>query len=897
MATSTKVFVPRTLAPLADESWYNTSKNKCISRMNGTVLPNCFVGSTQIITSMGVFTLKKSYDYCRQNHTIEVPTVDGEWHKATVKYFGKQEIYRLELEASTYYCSANHRWFIQSKKGLRVVPTWDLHPGMKIPYRMCNTEPFTRVVSVSCMNKEEGVYCVVEPITRSFTLSGGEITGNCVGYAYGRFSEILGYFHPDLPKCNAGDWLDTLKKNKNTTLTWGNEPRLGAVAVWKNPGKAGHVAVVEAINDDGSIMLSESGYNHSWNQRFWNSGPKKGPNWYGAPYEFQGFIYNPATEDVTLTVPYNSNLTYGTSISVNSERYSGPWTDSTSGVSEVYHDSYSSAPEHPARQFVKAAMQYAGSEAGHKWVQSLTKIAINQNWTVAMCCAAAIECGYENKVIPKSTFYPTAFASELVQQYKGKAFTGGARNGTQKPQTGDIFGILNYKSTSKFAASSVGIVRELQGDTILAAEGNINGKIVLSRRRLKDIVWFIRPDWTKVGGTEECTSLMANPLYATASTRADATLREVAFLNDQCEPSINMTNTKLSAINYTSVLSGVYDLLGGSSYVQNSYSFQGQGLQSGNYTVDGSGLKPTNAKIIFEFLVSKGLSAAQAIGILANIQAESGFSTSAVNSSTGASGICQWLGSRKTELINRLGSDWSNDLSGQMDFLWYELNGSESSTLKKLQEEVIGNDQSAALLATDIFLKSFERPGHYDVNTPKRQAMAKILWSMILVTEADTGQISTSGVGNQITTQSGKSLTSGETIIIPYSDSLNVVSATYTDYTKQFSSWKRNTNQGKLADIWAKQGRESKYYISTISGYFLVSVPQEIGEPGDILSVVLDDGTYFNCIVADNHTISLSTLKFETNGSLATYLQAGLQQAGWLKKKAIKAINYGTWLD
>ena len=94
MNATTKVFVPRTLAPLADEFWYSNSKNMCISRMNGTVLPNCFVGSTQIITSKGVFSLKKSFDYCNRGNFIDVPTIDGDWHTATVQYFGKQEIYK-----------------------------------------------------------------------------------------------------------------------------------------------------------------------------------------------------------------------------------------------------------------------------------------------------------------------------------------------------------------------------------------------------------------------------------------------------------------------------------------------------------------------------------------------------------------------------------------------------------------------------------------------------------------------------------------------------------------------------------------------------------------------------------------------------------------------------------
>ena len=207
--TPQKIFVPRTVAPSENDIWWSvdaTPSNPCMKRYNGTVLPNCFSGRTQIITDVGVISLKKAYDYCKK-HILFVPTIDDEWRKATVKYFGVQEIYQVKLKGSTYYCTGNHRWYIQTQNGYRVVTTSELTPSMKIPYRMCNTDECTFVISVKSTHKSEGVYCVVEPVTRSFTLSGGEITGNCVGYAHGRFSEIYGSFYPGLPTCDGGNWI------------------------------------------------------------------------------------------------------------------------------------------------------------------------------------------------------------------------------------------------------------------------------------------------------------------------------------------------------------------------------------------------------------------------------------------------------------------------------------------------------------------------------------------------------------------------------------------------------------------------------------------------------------------------------------------------------------------
>lgn len=121
---------------------------------------------------------------------------------------------------------------------------------------------------------------------------------NCVGYAAGRFNEIIGagcwrYFqYPP----NAEDFWET---GKAAGLTVGDAPRLGAIICWAK-GKAGsaadgagHVAVVEQINSDGSILTSESGY--GCQPAFWTQHRERGGgNWgAGAAYRFLGFIYQP----------------------------------------------------------------------------------------------------------------------------------------------------------------------------------------------------------------------------------------------------------------------------------------------------------------------------------------------------------------------------------------------------------------------------------------------------------------------------------------------------------------------------------------------------------------------------------------------------------------------------
>lgn len=130
---------------------------------------------------------------------------------------------------------------------------------------------------------------------------GLNVLRNCVGYANGRFAEIQ-----DLPTikyqlvCNAEKFID---KAKTYGLTIGTTPKLGSIMVWqkgatKSPDDgAGHVAVVEQINTNGTVVTSESGYNASkafWTKTRSNSNGRWGQD---SKYTFLGFIYNPAVPD------------------------------------------------------------------------------------------------------------------------------------------------------------------------------------------------------------------------------------------------------------------------------------------------------------------------------------------------------------------------------------------------------------------------------------------------------------------------------------------------------------------------------------------------------------------------------------------------------------------------
>lgn len=131
---------------------------------------------------------------------------------------------------------------------------------------------------------------------------------NCTCYAWGRTWESSGAPPVGLPTGDAGTWF-----NHQDSFQRGQVPKLGAIMCMSGgpPGTSGrgHVAVVEQIYSDGSIMFSNSGYTRDpnlYNQLYFylrcaspSDGYQSGQHgYYGySGYNIQGFIYNPVDFD------------------------------------------------------------------------------------------------------------------------------------------------------------------------------------------------------------------------------------------------------------------------------------------------------------------------------------------------------------------------------------------------------------------------------------------------------------------------------------------------------------------------------------------------------------------------------------------------------------------------
>lgn len=159
-----------------------------------------------------------------------------------------------------------------------------------------------------------------------------------------------------------------------------------------------------------------------------------------------------------------------------------------------------------------------------------------------------------------------------------------------------------------------------------------------------------------------------------------------------------------------------------------SGSFGGDG-SSGAGGVNGDDIKATNIpqteaqKIVYNKLKAIGFTHVQSVGIMGNIQQESGFKLSAAGDSGSAHGICQWRFDRwanlKTFAANK-GKSY-NDLETQVEFIKHEMEKYPAATGYAM---TLLNTAKTAEEAARAFC-NFEKPRGYHFYGPGRDGTAK----------------------------------------------------------------------------------------------------------------------------------------------------------------------------
>lgn len=528
----------------------------------------------------------------------------------------------------------------------------------------------------------------------------GSVLPNCTGWCFGRWCEILGTT-PKLSVGNAGDWYGYTADGYKR----GRTPQLGAIACFGEYGEAGHVAVVEQLNSDGSITCSQSGY--GW-VRF---NVEKGypPNYIvgqgaGHSFYFQGFIYCPAVAGI----------------------------------------------EDKLSLFLKEAESHIGENGN--WAWSTAGHSRGAHWCASFVVACAKKVGgIVGVIIPDTAGAGTV--PRLGEPAGMGTFIRGPYYGTPEgtPQPGDLilFRWNRYPNApDEYYSDHIGIVTNVSGGVITTVEGNTGGtspyNSVVSKNtysiNYSCINGYYRPDWAKVGASVNnlLTGIGGN-LYDMVNTREDAIIREVGFMQGT-EPSIKISNTRLSVINYTTLLGQFFQ---GSIF---------SGVYGSGVAIDASAINNTVCRAIIEYLTGKGFNAATACGIAGNMQQEMGSSwdigQTVVDSDGGlAGGICMWNDTygNLSRMIKYVGSNWRNNLTGQLDYLWYDMTVGQTSWFKLLVQNNYGvnetivnmlmkcpNTEAGVRQAADIFLRCYENAGDQDNQSRIRGNNGVAIWNSLV---------------------------------------------------------------------------------------------------------------------------------------------------------------------
>ena len=198
-----------------------------------------------------------------------------------------------------------------------------------------------------------------------------------------------------------------------------------------------------------------------------------------------------------------------------------------------------------------------------------------------------------------------------------------------------------------------------------------------------------------------------------------AIIYQAPYISEQIEPSILSTDTKISVINYTSIVAALFNA-------------STEPAPSTEVILDK--LVPTKREIV-QFFIGYGLPVSAAVGITANLQYLSRCRAAATdgykNGVPTQFGICKWSGNRSTAMRSYVGSNWKSNLTGQLKFMYHELVTNYHALLMLLR--VVPNNASGVQQAADAVIRNFTRPVNLNDAIAKCQTTASELWGSIVI--------------------------------------------------------------------------------------------------------------------------------------------------------------------
>lgn len=339
----------------------------------------------------------------------------------------------------------------------------------------------------------------VNPVT---AVKGNSVMPSPVGYVHGRFDEILN--NVSMLSCGSPGQLYISTEDGYQR---GTNPQLGAVVCWSGSTDNGHVAIVEKIHADGSIVTSECTLLSGWKLE------TRKPPTYRLNNEtsriFQGFIYNPAIRGTT----------------------------------------------DKASEFLAVAKSHIGDTSA--WSIKTSKLQ-SSGWSAMFVVACAVSTNLINKL-----FYKSASATTLIEMSTSMNM-GTWLSSSETPQKCDIVSFrFTPKSTdTSFTSDKLGIVSDVTNDVVECIVGDSSGRVssLKYNRTNKCIAGYYRPNWIAEGANVlNFSDYRINSTYQIESTSQDCFMKEVGYLNSRYEPSIAASDLRLCCMDYTDLLSKIYE--------------------------------------------------------------------------------------------------------------------------------------------------------------------------------------------------------------------------------------------------------------------------------------------------------------------------------------------------
>jgi hypothetical protein len=175
------------------------------------------------------------------------------------------------------------------------------------------------------------------------------------------------------------------------------------------------------------------------------------------------------------------------------------------------------------------------------------------------------------------------------------------------------------------------------------------------------------------------------------------------FTNQDTEETPTTSNTPTQLSNLANDIVQPFNYGSNSPMSQNPNGASPSGGQ-GNYELPKG--KSISSNEAIDYLVKKGMTPAQAAGVVGNLIQESTLNSGAYNKAEGAYGLAQWRGSRLSDLQSFAASQGKSieDVNTQLDFIMHELKGKESKAGQMLFASKTADE------AAYNFGKYYERP-------------------------------------------------------------------------------------------------------------------------------------------------------------------------------------------